>query len=148
MDKQLVAEELRSKDPHKLAEIASKIMQAAGDCRILLFDGEMGAGKTTLIRAISATLGVKDNVSSPTFSLVNEYVAPSGTINHFDFYRVKSLEEALNAGVEEYFYSGNLCMIEWPGIIESIIPERHMMIKIEVKENNERIYKLTMHGIE
>ena len=90
---------------NKLRETANYLIQLAGDCRVWLIHGEMGTGKTTLIKAICAQLGVEDNVTSPTFSIINEYRSATEPVYHFDFYRVKTLQEALQAGVEEYFYS-------------------------------------------
>ena len=113
--------------------------------KILLFYGEMGAGKTTLIKAFCAALGVKDSVSSPTFSIVNEYHYPAGIIYHFDFYRLKNQTEALDLGVEEYFYSGNYCLIEWPEKIPDLLPENYLKISIEVQSDQQR--KLTIAKI-
>jgi tRNA threonylcarbamoyladenosine biosynthesis protein TsaE len=96
------------------------------------FDGEMGSGKTTLIKAVCECMGCVDGVNSPTFSIINEYFTNNGvTVYHFDFYRLKSLREALDLGVEEYFYSGNFCFIEWPQLVESLLPENHIHIHIE-----------------
>jgi tRNA threonylcarbamoyladenosine biosynthesis protein TsaE len=110
--------------------------------KILLFYGEMGAGKTTFIKAFCAALGVEDNVSSPTFSIVNEYAYPEGVIYHFDFYRLKTQTEALDLGLEEYLYSGNYCLIEWPEKIPDLLPEDYLQILIEVQPNQQR--KLTI----
>ena len=108
--------------------------------------GRMGAGKTTFSKSLCAELGVMDMVQSPTFSLVNEYETEKGeTIYHFDFYRVTQAEEALNIGVEEYFYSGNLCLIEWPENISELIPEEYLKIEIEVQGDESRMIKLTKH---
>ena len=130
----------------QLDEVADLLLKQIAGFNICLIEGEMGAGKTTLISALCKSLGVDDNVSSPTYSLVNEYVSPTETINHFDFYRLNSLEEALDAGVEEYFYSNNKCFIEWPDIVRSILPNKFAKIEIEVDENQKRIYKLSLHG--
>lgn len=106
----------------------------------------MGAGKTTIIKALCAHLEVLDNVSSPTFSIVNEYLTKSGeSIYHFDFYRLKSEEEAYNIGVEEYFESGNLCFLEWASQIPSLLPANYIEIKISVLADNQRVIKLTNH---
>jgi tRNA threonylcarbamoyladenosine biosynthesis protein TsaE len=110
--------------------------------KILLFYGEMGAGKTTFIKAFCAALGVEDNVSSPTFSIVNEYAYPKGVIYHFDFYRLKTQTEALDLGLEEYLYSGNYCLIEWPEKIPDLLPENYLQILIEVQPDQQR--KLTI----
>ena len=102
--------------------------------KVVAFYGEMGAGKTTFIKAVCRQMGVKDNTASPTFSLINEYRTSTGEkIYHFDFYRIKNEAEALDIGVEEYFYSGNYCFIEWPEKIESLLPENCLKVKISVK---------------
>jgi len=126
----------------EVSSIAETILSNA-DYKICLFKGEMGTGKTTLIKAICELIGVRDNVASPTFALVNEYLSKQGPVYHFDFYRLTSLEEALDAGVEEYFYSGNLCLIEWPEVIDDILPAKRLVIEIENTGNDQRNYKLT-----
>ena len=124
-------------------QIAAKEILAQQPHRIILFDGEMGAGKTTLIKALAAGLGVDDTTSSPTFSLVNEYVSRSGeVIFHFDVYRLKKQEEALDMGIEEYLYSGNRCFIEWPDRIPDLIPEEHSRITITVLPDGARQVRL------
>ena len=134
------------KDTYTLENLdafASAIASFTADYKIWLFEGEMGAGKTTLIKALGKALNVTDNITSPTFSLVNEYCTKTGeTIHHFDFYRLKEEEEALNIGAEEYFYSGNLCLIEWPSRIPSLIPEKHLKIFINLGAENQRIAEL------
>ena len=106
---------------------------------VWVFDGRMGAGKTTLIKEIAKHLQVEEVVSSPTFSIVNEYQQGDGKpIYHFDFYRINQPEEALDLGVEDYFYSGNYCWIEWAERISAYIPEKFALISIEVGENDER----------
>ncbi len=113
--------------------------------KILLFYGEMGAGKTTFIKAFCAALGVEDTVSSPTFSIVNEYHYPQGIIYHFDFYRLKNQTEALDLGMEEYLDSGEYCLIEWPEKIPDLLPENYLKISIEVQPDQQR--KLTIKQI-
>ena len=108
----------------------------------MLFSGEMGAGKTTLIKALCEHLGVKDEVSSPTFSLVNEYNSNVGTIYHFDLYRIQSEEELYDIGYEDYFFSGYLCLVEWPEMAETMLPEKHVLVNIRV-ENDQRIITVT-----
>ena len=122
-----------------LEEIARKIIGSAGDKTIWIFEGEMGAGKTTLIKAICKELGVLSAVQSPTFSIVNEYRTAHGeTLYHFDFYRLKRESEALDFGIEEYFDSGNICLLEWAEKIESLLPENCYVIRIEVIDENKR----------
>ena len=115
--------------------IARKILMTFKDKRIFAFEGKMGAGKTTLIREICRCLGVVDPTSSPSFGIVNEYVAESGTrIYHFDFYRVKDLREVYDMGYEEYFFSGAMVFIEWPEKIKELLPEECVYIRIEDPE--------------
>ena len=123
--------------PSELPTIASEIVSFAGDSRIFLFYGDMGAGKTTLIKSLCRALGSKDNISSPTFAIVNEYEAPV-KIHHFDFYRLKDQMEALDIGSEEYFYSGNYCFIEWPEKIPDLLPSHYIKVSITVMQDNSR----------
>jgi tRNA threonylcarbamoyladenosine biosynthesis protein TsaE len=130
-----------------LPAIAQKIIEAGKTRKIWLFEGEMGAGKTTTIREICRLLGVHELVNSPTFALINEYRTQSGNaIYHFDFYRISSDEEALDIGCEDYFYSGDLCLIEWPSKIQGLIPAQNLHIHINFTEGNQRLFKLTLHG--
>lgn len=108
----------------EINSVAARFLDYVGDKTIFALYGPMGVGKTTFVKAIAATVGVVDDVSSPTFAIVNEYLTKNGeSIYHFDFYRVKSISEALDFGYEEYFYSGNRCFIEWPEKIEELLPE-------------------------
>jgi tRNA threonylcarbamoyladenosine biosynthesis protein TsaE len=121
----------------------AKVLLEQNPNKILLFNGEMGVGKTTLIKKICENLGVNEPTSSPTFSLVNEYYTTNNQyIYHFDCYRLKSEIEALDMGIDEYLYSGNWCFIEWAEKITNLIPENHSIITIEVLENG--IRKLTL----
>jgi len=120
-----------------LATAAQKFIQAMGERRVFAFYGKMGAGKTTFIKAICEALGVEDVVTSPTFAIVNEYKA-SQPVYHFDFYRIKNLREAYDIGCEEYFYSGCPCFIEWPELIEELLPEEIVRVNIEVHEDGSR----------
>ena len=122
-----------------LAMVSSDLLEFAGNERVFLFYGEMGAGKTTFIKCLCASLGVEDTVSSPTFSIVNEYSYDTGVVYHFDFYRLKDETEALDLGYEDYFYSGNYCFIEWPGKIPSLLPERYVKVVIEVESESRRL---------
>jgi tRNA threonylcarbamoyladenosine biosynthesis protein TsaE len=112
--------------------------------KVILFHGEMGVGKTTLIKQLCKTLGVTSATSSPTFSLVNEYETINNqVVYHFDFYRLKNEMEALDMGADDYFYSGNWCFIEWAEKIPSLIPDEHAVITIELVENGKRHLTLT-----
>jgi tRNA threonylcarbamoyladenosine biosynthesis protein TsaE len=126
------------KSPAELDEVAGNILAYAGQERIFIFEGSMGAGKTTLIKALANAIGVEETVSSPTFSIVNEYEAKNETVYHFDFYRIKNLQEAYDIGYEEYFYSGSRCFIEWPEKIASLLPERYLKVEIEIVNEAER----------
>lgn len=111
---------------------SQELLTLFGEHKVIAFEGEMGSGKTTLIKAICNCLNVVDNVSSPTFAIVNEYFTEDGqTIYHFDFYRLKNLHEAMDIGAEEYFYSGSFCLIEWPDKVEDILPEDTLTISIK-----------------
>jgi tRNA threonylcarbamoyladenosine biosynthesis protein TsaE len=131
----------------ELDSAARAIMNFADGQTIWLFDGEMGAGKTTLIKAIAQAFGVEDMVQSPTFSIVNEYRNLENDIfYHFDFYRIKNEREALDVGTDEYFDSGDLCFIEWPQKVSSLIPDTYLSIQIEVTSETTRVLNLTQHG--
>ena len=122
-----------------LAQISNQVIKAAYGRNIWIFEGEMGAGKTTLIKAICKELGVLGHNQSPTFSIVNQYLSSAGeTIYHFDFYRLKNETEALDFGIEEYFDSGNICMLEWAEKVESLLPDNCFKIKISLTDNLER----------
>lgn len=118
---------------NELRKVAEALLSKSSFSNIICFRGEMGAGKTTLIKNICNFLGVKDEVSSPTFSIVNEYETNDNErLYHFDFYRLEEEEEALDMGVEEYFYSDKLCLIEWPSKVESLLPEKRIELLISV----------------
>ncbi|HPB05224.1 MAG TPA: tRNA (adenosine(37)-N6)-threonylcarbamoyltransferase complex ATPase subunit type 1 TsaE [Prolixibacteraceae bacterium] len=123
----------------KIHEAAREFILQMGNATVFAFNGEMGAGKTTFIKAICEELGVEENITSPTFAIVNEYTSNKGlTIFHFDCYRLKNIREAYDIGAEEYFYSGKLCFIEWPEKIEEILPEHCVNIYITVQPNGSR----------
>lgn len=128
-----------------LPTAAAKVRDFAGDQKIFLFYGDLGAGKTTFIKSLCAELGVKEPVTSPTFSIVNEYVAGANKIFHFDFYRLKNQNEALDMGYEEYFYSGAYCFIEWPEKIPDLIPPHYLKVEINALPNQSR--QLTVEKI-
>jgi tRNA threonylcarbamoyladenosine biosynthesis protein TsaE len=129
----------------KLKEAAQSLLKFAEGEKIFLFQGEMGAGKTSLIKSICLQLGMLENVSSPTYSLVNEYVYPHGKIFHFDFFRIKNESEAFDLGFEEYLSSGDYCFIEWPEMIPNLWPDRYIEIKIIETEMGARKISAQKH---
>jgi tRNA threonylcarbamoyladenosine biosynthesis protein TsaE len=127
------------KDLSALQDTAKQLLNHFPEDRIFAFYGAMGAGKTTFIKALCHELGSQDYVTSPTFALINEYSTNEGAvIYHFDFYRIKKLEEAYDLGYEDYIYSGNYCFIEWPEMIETLLPKGIVEVKIREAENGER----------
>lgn len=127
----------------ELPKVAEAVFGELRGRSVVLFRGPMGAGKTTLISRIAAALGAEDTVTSPTFALVNQYEGEGGRrIYHFDFYRINNVEEALDLGYEEYFYSGELCLVEWPEKIEPLLPEDAMTVTITVGEDERRIFTI------
>lgn len=127
--------EIRFDSIEQLPEVARKLLTTFGDDRFFAFFGKMGVGKTTLIKELCAELGVKENVCSPTFAIVNEYSTREGEpVYHFDFYRMKSVAEAYDIGYEEYFYSGCYCFTEWTEKVEELLPERYVRVEIEEKD--------------
>ena len=126
-----------------LPKAAAAILESLDGRSVVAFRGEMGAGKTTLIRAICDALGVTDTVTSPTFAIVNEYRGEgSPPVYHFDFYRIDRIEEAFDFGYEEYFYGGDLCLVEWPEKIESLLPDDAMTVRIEVTGEDSRTIEI------
>ena len=126
--------EIKINDLEHIREAARQFINAMGDLHVFAFYGHMGAGKTTFIKAICEELGVDDVVTSPTFAIVNEYTAADGIpIYHFDFYRIKKLEEVYDMGYEDYFYGDGLCFIEWPEMMEELLPEG--ATKVQIAEN-------------
>ena len=118
---------------------ATDILDKCGSARVFAFDGKMGAGKTTFIKHLCEAMGTEDVVNSPTFAIVNVYEVASGEeVYHFDCYRIKDIREAMDFGAEEYLYSGNYCFIEWAEMIEPLLPEDTVWVKIEVEDNGER----------
>lgn len=120
----------QTQGPEDVPELARNILDASTGHRIFALYGDLGAGKTTLVKAICAQLGSGDTVKSPTFAIVNEYDSQQGLIYHFDFYRIEHIEEVYDLGYEEYFYSGNYCFIEWPEMIEELVPEEAVRVRI------------------
>jgi tRNA threonylcarbamoyladenosine biosynthesis protein TsaE len=157
--------EIRIENKECLSAAARKFVDEMGENRVFAFYGKMGAGKTTFIKAICEALGVKDVVTSPTFAIVNEYRLPQPlqrrgeafssasqltpplegigeACYHFDFYRIKNLKEAYDIGCEEYFYSGCPCFIEWPELVEELLPEDVVTVRIEVQDDESRIVSI------
>lgn len=133
VDRSLPKLKLECDGVKQLDEVAEQIIAFAGDSRVWIFEGEMGAGKTALIKAICKAFDVEDNVNSPTFSIVNEYRnTHDHTFYHFDFYRIEDEEEAMSIGAEEYFYSGDYCFVEWPSRVTGLLPDRILKIEISI----------------
>lgn len=128
--------EIKIENLEKINEAARQFINNMGDRKVFAFYGKMGAGKTTFTKAICEELNVTDVITSPTFAIINEYESPeAGTIYHFDFYRIKKLEEVYDMGYEDYFYSGCLCFIEWPELVEDLLPEN--VTKVNITENED-----------
>ena len=150
--------DIKIQNIESIGEAARQFVNAIGDRRVFAFYGQMGAGKTTFIKAVCEALGVEDVITSPTFAIVNEYSLPptpscrggeqkasptggglEGALYHFDFYRIKKLEEVYDMGYEDYFYSGALCFIEWPELIEELLPEDAVKVSIVEQEDGSRM---------
>lgn len=126
-----------------LDTVAQKFIEKMDDKNVYAFYGEMGVGKTTFIKAICKALGVKETITSPTFAIINEYKkGDDKPIFHFDFYRIKNLEEVFDFGYEDYFYSENLCFIEWPELVETLLPNDVTKVQITVGNNEERLISI------
>ena len=132
--------EIKIQDIEHIRDAARDFVQQIGSHKVFAFYGKMGAGKTTFIKAVCEELGVDDVITSPTFAIVNEYQPASSptSIYHFDFYRIKKLEEVYDMGYEDYFYSGSLCFIEWPELIEDVLPEDAVKVNIEEQPDGTR----------
>ena len=133
--------EIRIENIEKIREAAREFVANIGDSTVFAFYGKMGAGKTTFIKAVCEELGVEDVITSPTFAIVNEYRSDASgeLIYHFDFYRVKKIEEVYDMGFEDYFYSGALCFIEWPELCEEVLPEDNVKVTIEESSDGTRV---------
>lgn len=125
-----------------IADAAREFVSHIGEHRVFAFYGNMGAGKTTFIKAVCEELGVSDDVSSPTFAIVNEYASEMGPIYHFDFYRIKNISEVIDLGFEDYAYSGCLCFMEWPQLIDEILPEETVHVHIAEQGDGSRIVRM------
>jgi len=134
------------KNESELASVAKEILDLLGDRTLILLVGDLGAGKTTLVKYLAEELNVEANISSPTFSIINEYPVKSSAdkVYHIDLYRLNSLQEALDIGIEEYLYSGNLNLIEWPQIIEPILMDNFLICKIQIQEDGGRSFELSL----
>ena len=133
--------EIRIENLEKIREAAREFVANIGDSTVFAFYGKMGAGKTTFIKAVCEELGVEDVITSPTFAIINEYRSDASgeLIYHFDFYRVKKIEEVYDMGFEDYFYSGALCFIEWPELCEEVLPEDTVKVTIEESSDGTRV---------
>ncbi len=130
----------------ELSTVAEHLLYFANGDKFFVFEGEMAAGKTTFIKTFCELLGINDVVSSPTFSIVNEYESPNGVVYHFDFYRLKNIQEAFDIGYEDYFYSRNYCLIEWPQKVEELLPEKYVKVEIEIVGETSRVFKFNKIG--
>ena len=132
--------EIKIKSIEEIAVAAKEFVTAMGDRKVFAFYGKMGAGKTTFIKAVCEELGVEDVINSPTFAIVNEYVDGKGEpVYHFDFYRIKNLQEVLDIGYEDYVYSGHVCFMEWPELIENLLPDDAVKVTIEEEIDGGRV---------
>lgn len=123
-------------------EAAQQFVKNMHNSTVFAFYGNMGAGKTTFIRAVCAALGVTDTVTSPTFAIINEYKSSTAPVYHFDFYRLKDIGDAMAIGTEDYLYSGHICLIEWPEIIEPLLPADAVKVAISVDDDGVRTVEL------
>ena len=131
--------EIRITSIDKIGEAAKEFVAAMGDRKVFAFYGKMGAGKTTFIKAVCEELGVEDVINSPTFAIVNEYVDGKGEpVYHFDFYRIKKEQEVLDIGYEDYVYSGHVCFMDWPELIENLLPDDAVKVTIEEETDGSR----------
>lgn len=132
--------EIRIESIEEIAVAAKEFVAAMGERKVFAFYGKMGAGKTTFIKAVCEELGVEDVINSPTFAIVNEYVDGQGEpVYHFDFYRIKNLQEVMDLGYEDYVYSGHVCFMEWPELIENLLPDDAVKVTIEEEIDGGRV---------
>lgn len=135
--------QIKINSTEELKQVAHELLAFANGKKFFIFEGDMAAGKTTFIKSLCEALGVEDVVSSPTFSIVNEYESNNGPVYHFDFYRLKSQQEAYDIGYEEYFYSGNYCLVEWPSKVEDLLPEEYIKVQITAMGNQQRLFEFS-----
>lgn len=128
----------------ELNYVAQELLAFAQQQKFFIFEGEMAAGKTTFIKVFCEVIGVEDVVSSPTFSIVNEYRSKDCPVYHFDFYRLKNLQEVYDIGYEEYFYSDNYCLVEWPQKIQELLPENYIKVQITITGNEQRLFEFSV----
>lgn len=121
--------------------VAQELLKFSDQGSFFVINGPMGAGKTTFTKSICTALGVTETVSSPTFSIVNEYSGVKGSVYHFDFYRIKSLSEAYDIGYEDYFYGNSICIVEWAEKIEALLPDKYTQVDIEIVNNHTRSFE-------
>ena len=134
----MLQKEFEINSVEELSQVSEYLLGLREESDIIAFYGPMGAGKTTLIKNLCHRMGVTDEVNSPTFAIVNEYVTMEGeSVYHFDFYRIKKLEEVYDIGYENYFYSGNLCLLEWPEMIEPLMPEKFIRVDIALANTDD-----------
>ena len=134
----MLQKEIEINSVEELSQVSEYLLGLREESDIIAFYGPMGAGKTTLIKNLCHRMGVTDEVNSPTFAIVNEYVTEeSESVYHFDFYRIKKLEEVYDIGYENYFYSGNLCLLEWPEMIEPLMPEKFIRVDIALGDTDD-----------
>jgi len=138
--------EIYCRTRHKLPEVAEEILGYGKDLNIWVLKGDLGAGKTTFIQELARHMNVIDHTSSPSYALINEYITATGEkIYHFDLFRIKTISEALDIGMEEYLDSGSYCFIEWPEVAEPLLPDRYLEVNIENPENELRVFKIQRH---
>ena len=135
--------DIRINSLEEIGVAAKEFVAAMGDRKVFAFYGKMGAGKTTFIKAVCEELGVEDVINSPTFAIVNEYVDGTGEpVFHFDFYRIKNAQEVMDIGYEDYVYSGHVCFMEWPELIENLLPDDAVKVYIEEEMDGSRVVRL------
>jgi tRNA threonylcarbamoyladenosine biosynthesis protein TsaE len=138
--------EIKIQNLDTIREAAREFISQMGESHVFAFYGKMGSGKTTFIKALCEELGVNDVITSPTFAIVNDYTANEESIYHFDFYRIKKLEEVYDMGFEEYLYSGNYCFIEWPELVEPLLPDDTLRVSISEQPDGSRLITMIQSG--